>query len=225
LQDELGILAFRVYRYPQLQRDTDTRNQDLSSRPQQVQIRFAKFGVATSWINPELLTIPRETMKKWLDTTPALATYRFGLEDLYRQQSHVLDADKETLLAYGNQFQGTPTGIYSELSTSDIKFPEITLSDGKKIKITPGNYSKILSENRNQEDRKKAFVAFYSTYKNNINTYAAIYNAVCQAQWATARARNYKSTLEMSLNSNNIPTEVYETLVDTVKNNTKPLQR
>ncbi|MCP4147026.1 MAG: oligoendopeptidase F, partial [bacterium] len=115
--------------------------------------------------------------------------------------------------------------IYSELSTSDIKFPEITLSDGKKIKITTGNYSKILSENRNQEDRKKAFVAFYSTYKNNINTYAAIYNAVCQAQWATARARNYKSTLEMSLNSNNIPTEVYETLVDTVKNNTKPLQR
>ncbi|MCP4155477.1 MAG: oligoendopeptidase F family protein, partial [bacterium] len=109
LQDELGILAFRVYRYPQLQRDTDTRNQDLSSRLQQVQIRFAKFGVATSWINPELLTIPWETMKKWLDTTPALAIYRFGLEDLYRQQSHVLDADKETLLAYGNQLQGTPT--------------------------------------------------------------------------------------------------------------------
>ena len=52
LQDEMNILSYKVYRYPQLMKDTDTRNQDVSSKFQQVQILFSKFGTATSWINP-----------------------------------------------------------------------------------------------------------------------------------------------------------------------------
>ncbi len=225
LQDEMGVLSFKVYRYPQLMRDTDTRNQEISSKLQKVQILFAKFGVATSWINPETLQIPWETMKKWLDETKELAPYRYGLENLYRQQEHVLDADKENLLAIYNQFRGAPRSIYSELTTSDINFPAIKLSDGKDVKVTAGNYGKILSKNRNQEDRKKAFEAHYNVFKANINTYAAIYNSVCQRDWAVARSRKYTSTLESYLEGNNIPLAVYENLVITVKANTGPLQR
>ena len=67
LEDEIGILSYKVYRYPQLTLDTDTRNQDASAKLQQVQIVFSKFGTATSWVNPEILEIPWETMEKWLD--------------------------------------------------------------------------------------------------------------------------------------------------------------
>jgi len=52
LQDEMNILSYKVYRYPQLMRDTDTRDQEVSSKLQQVQILFSKFGTATSWIIP-----------------------------------------------------------------------------------------------------------------------------------------------------------------------------
>jgi len=225
LQDDMGILAYRVFRYPQLMRDTDTRNQEVSGRLQQVRILLSKFGVATSWINPELLQIPWETMKKWLDSTAEFAPHRFNLGNLYRQQAHVLDEEKENLLALYNQFRGTPRSIYSELSTSDIKFPTIKLSDGKDVQMTMGNYGKILATNRSQEDRKKAFEAHYNVYKDNMNTYAAIYQGVCQRDWAVARSRKYKSTLEAALDNNKIPTTVYENLVKTVKANTKPLQR
>ncbi|MCP5054398.1 MAG: oligoendopeptidase F family protein, partial [bacterium] len=138
LNEELRILSSRVYSYPKLTRDTDTRNQEVSGRLKQIRILYSKFGVATSWINPELLKIPWETMKKWLDSTPGLAPYRFDLEDLYRQQAHVLDEEKENLLALYNQFRQAPRSVYSELSTSDINFPEITLSDGIKFKVTSG---------------------------------------------------------------------------------------
>ncbi|OGU56168.1 MAG: oligoendopeptidase F, partial [Ignavibacteria bacterium RBG_13_36_8] len=180
---------------------------------------------ATSWINPEMLQIPWDTMKKWLDKTPALAPYRFDIEDLYRQQAHVLDEEKEKLISYYTRFNGTPNLIYTDLSTADIDFPTITLSTGDEITATSGNYSRVLATNRNQEDRKKIFEAHYNTFKKNENTYASIYNAVCQRDWANAQTRNYNSTLEANLDNNNIPIAVYENLVNTVRANTAPLQK
>ena len=225
LQDELNILSYRVYRLPQLTRDTDTRNQDVSAKLQKVQILFAKFNTATSWFNPELLQIAWETMEKWLAETSDFSPYRFGIEDLYRQQAHVLDEEKEKLLSYFSQFNNSPRTIYSELSTSDIKFPEVVLSTGDTLTMTYGNYSRILATYRNQADRRDAFENHYQVFKDNENTYASIYNAVCQRNWANAQARNYISTLEAALDDDNIPISVYENLVNTVRANIEPLQR
>lgn len=224
LNDELGILSYKVYRYPQLSRDTDTRDQAMNAKMQQVQILFASFGTATSWINPEMLQIPWDTMKEWL-IDPAFKPYKFGIEDLYRQQAHVLDESKEKLLSYYTRFRQTPTDIYTSLSTTDVDFPKVTLADGSEVQATNGNYSRVLATNYNQEDRKKIFDAHYGTYKENENTYASIYNSVCQSDWAAAQARNYKSCLEANLDGNNIPIGVYENLVNTVKANTEPLQK
>ena len=225
LEDEIGILSYKVYLYPQLTLDTDTRNQDAASKLQQVQIVFAKFGTATSWVNPEILEIPWETMEKWLDDNTELNPYRFGIEDLYRQQKHVLDEEKETLLSYFSQFKGTPRDIYTSISTTDVDFPEVELNNGEKVKATNGNYSKILATNQNQEDRKAIFEAHYGTYTSFKNTYASIYDAVCKNDWASARARNYSSSVESYLESDNIPIEVYTNLVNTVKANTAPLKK
>ncbi|MCB2229103.1 oligoendopeptidase F [bacterium] len=225
LGDELGILLYRVYRYPQLMRDTDTRNNEISAKLQEVQILLAKFNSATSWFNPELLSISWDTMKGWLNKTPELAPYAFGIEDLYRSQEHVLPPEQEKLLSYFSRFSSTPGNIHDELSTSDIEFPEVTLSSGETVTMTPGNYYNILSTNRNQEDRRKAFEAHYGVYNANINTYASIYNGIVQRDWAMAQARNYESTLDAALFGDNVPAEVFENLMSTVKAGTAPVRR
>ena len=61
-------------------------------------------------------------MKKWLDENPEFKPYRFGIEDLYRQQKHVLTADKEELLSYFSRVNNSPSEIYSNLTTADIIF-------------------------------------------------------------------------------------------------------
>jgi len=225
LGDELGMLAYKVYQYPGLTRATDTRNNEISARLQRVRILFAKFNVATAWFDPELLTIPWDTMETWLNQTDELSPYRYGIENLYRQQEHVLDEEKEQLLSYFSQFIGTPASIYSELSTSDIEFQDITLSNGETVTLTPGTYYNILATNRNQEDRRKSFESHYGTYQANINTYAAIYNSVLQRDWALAQARNYSSTLEAALDDDNVPIAVFENLLATVKAGTEPVRR
>jgi oligoendopeptidase F len=225
LSDEVGVLGTRVYRYPDLMRAVDSRDNEVSAKLQEVELLYAKFGTATAWFNPELLAIPWATMEKWLKETPALTPYRFGIADLYRKQKHVLDEQGERLLSYFGPFTQTPSSIYGELAISDIKFKAVKLSDGKDVTLTEGEYFYILGTNRNQSDRKLAFENHYATYNENINTYAAIYNGILQRDWASAQARSYQSTLEASLDDYNVPTAVVENLISVVRAGCEPMQR
>jgi len=223
--DEMGKLQNDLYAYTSLQRDTDSRNQDVSGKYQRVMALFAKQGTASSWFAPELLTVPQATMEKWIASTPALSTYRFPIMESYRQQKHVLDEKGERILSYAAQLSGTPTSTYQELSISDIKFTKVTLADGKEVTLSPGNYASILDSNYNQADRAKAFEGHLKTYAANANTYASIYNGILQRDWFNAQARNFPTTLEAALDGNAVPTSVVTNLVATVRKGTAPLQR
>ncbi len=223
--DDIGKLQYKVYGYTALQRDIDTRKQDVSGKFQRVMALFAKLGTATSWFTPELLTVAQPTMEQWIAATPALQPYRFTILDNYRQQKHVLDEQGERLLSYAARFSATPKATFQELSTSDIRFPMVTLSDGKEIKLSPGTYQSVLATNYKQADRAKAFEVYLKTYAATTNTYAAIYNGVLQNDWFAAQARNFSSTLDAALDGNAIPASVVTNLVDTVRQGTAPLQR
>ncbi|EIQ00663.1 oligoendopeptidase F [Opitutaceae bacterium TAV1] len=225
LFDEIGILQYRLFRYPQLQRDVDTRDQAVSGRLQQVQAVFARFGTATSWFTPELLTVPETTIRQWIDDTPALGIYRFPILDTYRQQKHVLDEKGEKLLSFSTRFSQTPRSVYTELSTADIRFPKVTFSDGVETTLSPAVYQATLATNRNQADRRLAFENYLQTYAANRHTYAAIYRGTLERGWFYAQARDYPDTLAAALDGNAIPTGVYTTLVETVRAGTAPLQR
>jgi len=225
LGDELDMLAYRVYRYPGLTRQLDNRDNEVAGKLQQVQILFAKFGVATAWFTPELLTIPWETMETWLNDSRDLSPYRYSIENTYRQQEHVLDEEKETLLSYFSPFNGNAAAAFNELSTADIQYGKTVLSEGDSVTVTPGVYYNVLSTNRDQADRARAFETFYGVYHANRNTYAAIYNGILQRDWAQAQARNYATTLEASLDDDNVPVEVVENLIAAVNAGVGPLQR
>src|SRR6188768_34737 len=74
--DVMGEMSYRVWYYASLQYDEDQRNNDVNARRQQVQILFARQQQASSWFNPELLAIPIDAVRTWLDANPELATYR-----------------------------------------------------------------------------------------------------------------------------------------------------
>ena len=214
-----------MWYYPSLRYDEDQRDNDVGARHQQVQILMARWQQATSWFNPELLAIPLETVRGWMDGSRDLALYRFAIENLYRQQAHVLDEPGERLMSLANRVEGAPSDAYSALSTADARFPEIELSDGRKVTVSYGEYRSILEVSRVQEDRGAAFRAYLGTFESARNTYAALYNGVCQRDWFQARARGHQSTLAAALDVHNIPTSVVETLVAVARENTAGLRR
>ena len=154
-----------------------------------------------------------------------LAVYRFAIEDLYRQQEHVLDDKGEHLLSLSSRFSSSPNDAYAALSTADIKYPVVRLSTGIEATLTYGQYRAILATNRNQADRATAFHEFHKIYEASANTYASLYNAVLQRDLFFSQARGYKTTLEAALHGNNIPTAVVENLIEATKAGTDPLRR
>ena len=91
--------------------------------------------------------------------------------------------------------------------------------------VSYGQYRAILATRREQADRAAAFLALHDVYQANLNTYASLYNGVCQRDWFQARARGYESTLEAALHGDNIPTSVVENLIETTRAGVEPLRR
>ncbi len=225
LDEKLSRIIEKAYLYPYMLKDLDSTDQLVSQKLQEVEFLFAQISTITSWIHPKILEIPQETMEKWIDENDEIKDHKFNLMELYRLRKHVLDKDKEKLLSHYSQYMDVVNDIYDELSTSDIVWNEIELSTGEKVQVTNGMYSKILDGNKNQEDRRKAFEALYSSYNVNKNTYSAIYKGILQRSAAGMRAKNFNSTVEKALEPNNIPVKVYENLIASAKENSQPLKR
>ena len=223
--DELGQLAYRVWYYAALHYDEDQRDNSVNARRQKVQLLIARWRQATSWFNPELLRIPLETIRAWMNASVALAAYRFAIEDLFRQQAHVLDTAGEQLLSLSGRLSSVPSDAYSALSTADARFPTITLSTGESVQVSYGQYRRLLATCREQADRRAAYEALYDTYGASLNTYATLYNGVMQREWFDARARGYPTTLDAALFGNDIPTSVVENLIRETKAGVAPFRR
>jgi len=224
LSDDIGQLTYKVWYFASLKHDEDQRDNQINARRQQVQILFAKANQACAWFNPELLQIPLPTVQQWLNANSELAVYRFAIEDLYRQQEHVLDEKGEHLLSLASRFASTPNDAYSALSTADVKHPVVKLSTGE-VTLTYGQYRAILATNRQQSDRRAAFEEFHRLFESSVNTYASLYHSVLQRDLFLSEARGYRTTLDAALHGNNIPTAVVENLIDTTKAGAEPLRR
>lgn len=223
--DAIGQLSYRVWYFPSLTHDQDQRDNASAARRQRVQLLFAKLEHATSWFNPELLTVSLETIHGWMDATPALAVYRFAVDDLFRKQGHVLDEAGERLLSLSSRLTSAPKDVYEALTTADAKFPAVTLSTGASVECTYGNYRRVLATSRVAADRRAVFNAHFDVFGGNRNTIASIYNGVLHRDWFQARARGYGSTLDAALFGNAIPPEVVTTLIAEARAGVAPFQR
>ncbi|MGE0703853.1 MAG: oligoendopeptidase F [Vicinamibacterales bacterium] len=225
LRDDIGQIGYKVWYFASLRYDEDQRDNQINAKRQQVQILFAKAAQASAWFDPELLTIPLERVRAWMDKDDALAVYRFAIEDLYRQQEHVLDDKGERLLSLSSRYASAANDSYAALSTADLKHPTVTLPSGAEVTLSYGQYRALLATNRSQEDRAAAFKAFHSVYEASVNTYASLYNGVLQRDWFYAQARAYPTALDAALHGNNIPPAVVTNLIAETRAGTEPLRR
>ena len=214
----------RVYVYASLMSDEDLRITQNQEYDQLAQIAYAKFGESVSWLQPEILGIGEKKIKRYLKRNPKLEPFRFDLENILRNAPHTLDAEGESLLAlFANPFQ-SPNSIYTLLANSDIPWPELKLSDGDEYRIDSAGYSRWRgSENRN--DRKKVFDAYWGKWLDYRNSVGSVLNSHLQNQVALAKARNYDSVLQRELYQDNLPEEVYRTLVSEVNASLPTLHR
>jgi oligoendopeptidase F len=100
----------------------------------------------------------------------------------------------------------------------------VTLSDGKEIRLSQAGYS-AGRQAPSREDRKMVFDTFWSVWQDYEATLGAIMNSQIQGLAFKTETRDYQSSLGRALFDDNMPPEVYETLVTEVNQSLPTLHR
>jgi len=185
---------------------------------------FARFGEVTAWIQPEIIEVGREVIEAYIREDERLAPFAFQLDDSLRNAPHTLSAETEQTLSYFAQTFGSPGQTYRLLANSDIPWPTITLSDGEEVLLDSQGYGRARGS-ANRDDRKLTFDTFWGKWAEYRNSIGMVMNSHLQTQVALAKARNYDSVLVRELYQDNLPPEVYRTLVEEVNKALPTLHR
>ncbi|HYK91066.1 MAG TPA: oligoendopeptidase F [Acidobacteriota bacterium] len=205
----------RLSTYASLNLDQDTRVQSYLAMQQEMSQISSSFGAATAFIEPEILKMDTAKVQSFLQGEPKLAVYRHYLDDILRRKAHTGTEGEEKIIAEAGLMADSPSSIHDVFSDADFPFPELKLSDGKIAKLDSAGFS-LHRASAIREDRERVFRAFMGRLNDYRRTFGAQLNAQVRQDLFYVKARKYNSCLESALDSNNIPTSVYSSLVDNV---------
>jgi len=210
--------ASKVMLYGMLSMATDTTDQEAQARAGQGQGVYVRLNAATSFLNPELMSIGFDSLRDWIKEDPRLADLGHFIDELEREKAHVRSDEVEQVLAFSGEPMSDFFKAYNTITNADLEFEDAQTEDGSTLEVGQSSIGSLLTH----KDRKVRQTGF----ENYADGYLAFKNALSSIQLGAihrdifnARVRNYPSSLEASLESNNIPTEVFDALIETFKKN------
>lgn len=221
--DTLGIKLEHVAYYARLSFDVDMGNPALKANYEKLDYLYARLSEQLAFYEPELLQLKPEKFEAYKKELPELALYDFMFEKLFQQKDHVLSPAEEEIISRMSSLAGSFRKIFDDLTVNDLEFPEIIDENGEKIVANEVNYRRMLSS-YNRKDRENFFKGLLGTYGSHINSLTSTLLGNIKNEVFMARTRKYSSSREMALKANFIPIEVYDTLINTVRQNVEPLQ-
>ncbi|EGL83587.1 oligoendopeptidase F [Caldalkalibacillus thermarum TA2.A1] len=224
LRDEIGKKLGKVYIYAHLKKDEDTTNSKYVAFENRAASLHVEVASAVSYFSPEILRADESTVRSYLRENEALQVYEHYLDQLLRQKEHTLSTKEEAILAQVGELASAPNDIFTMINNADMKFPTITDENGEEKELTHGRYIQFL-ESKDRRVRQDAFKAMYDTFKKQRNTLAATLNANVKKDVFYARVRKYRSSLEASLDRDNVPVRVYENLIAAIQEALPVFQR
>ncbi len=224
LSNEMMALNDMIFVYARMKRDEDNGNSIYQALADRASTLSTEVYAAISFIVPEITSIPDDKLDSFLGSYKELRVYRQFFNEIIRQKEHILSEKEEELLALSSDIAGTARDIFTMFNNADLKFPFIKDDSGEDIELTKGRYTKFL-ESTDRRVRKDAFTALYDTYAQYKNTLASSLTGNMKANKFYSTAQKYNSSLEASLDGDNISPDVYDNLIETINKNLPLLHR
>ncbi len=206
----------KVWVYSHLRSDENVGDSHYRNMMERARSTWVRLSAASSYIAPEILAIPDDTMATWMQAE-ALLPYRVWLEDLLRGKPHTLSPGEERLMSLAGEPLSAFASIFSVLKNVDLaaRLPQVPDEQGERRPLTHGSFIKML-ESRDRGVRKGAFDGYYAEYRGNRGTIAATLDGAVKSHVFQARARRHGSALEEALFGDNVQPAVYNALISAV---------
>ena len=230
LADTLDLQSYfdkeltRLFVYASMCSDQDTRVSLYQGMEQEMIQLGSVLGAESAFIEPEILKMDDTTIQRFLAEEPRLHIYRQYLDDITRRRAHTLSKEEEKLLASASIMASGPSSIFGVFADADFPYPSVTLSDGKSVKLDKAALA-LHRASPVREDRQKVMEGFFTALGKYRATFGSLMNSNVQTSVFYARARNYETSLQASLDQPNIPVSVYFKLIEGVGRNLATFHR
>jgi oligoendopeptidase F len=215
LSDTVSLEAYKVDMYASLLASTEGTNTGYSSMNAEAGSALAQLGGQTAFIKPELIALEVATLEGLMKSEPKLELYRHYFEEIRSQKAHVRSPEVEMLLAQVRDPLGSVNSISGAINDADMKFENIE-RDGVSVEVSHSSVGEFLCDT-NPDVRRAAWENYADGHLGFQNSLAATLQASVKSYVFQSRARNYASSLTMSLERNHVPKQVFENLLSTFK--------
>jgi len=198
-----------------MKKDEDNRVDKYQAMNDKASSLIAKTASYLSFFTPELLELPEEKIRGFIEAEEGLKLYEHAINDLLREKAHILSKAEENLMAQMSEVTSSTNDIFSMINDADIRFGKIIDEDGDEVEVTHGRYIGFM-ESHDRRVRKEAFEHMYQAYIQLRNTLATTYNYNTKTDVITSRIRKYETARHAALSGDNVPVSVYDNLIDTV---------
>ena len=213
-----------LYVYSRMKLDEDNSNSIYQELNGKVSTLMGQVGADMAFFTPELMELTNDQIQLFYEEEAGLAPYKFFLDDAFKLKPYTLSKAEEALLAQLSPVTDCAHKTYTMLNNADIKFGTIKDENGVSHQLTHGNMINFM-ESHCREIREEAFTKIYETYKSQINTIGTLYANSVTKGVTMSKIRGFDGVMERALFGNDIPTSVYNNLIDVVRKHLPALHK
>jgi len=213
IKEKLDIKLNSLSAYAKLKKDLNKNSYEYLNMTEEIKKSYSRYMKITSQLELEILKLSDKDCNKYLSDKKINNKYGMYIKDIRRNKKHYLDDKSENILSNMSSINGLPSNIYDLFRNMD-----------KKNNITPAEYENAIQD-YNREKRVEAYKNEFLPYNDNVNTLAGLLGGQVNKNVFYSSVRNYDSSLQMYLDSDNVDEKVYKELIKTVSKNTDSLHK
>ena len=213
IKEKLDIKLNSLSAYAKLKKDLNKNSYEYLSMMESIKKSYCNYMNITSQLELEILKLSNKDCNEYLSDKKINSKYGMYIKEIRRNKKHYLDDKSENILSNMSSINGLPSNVYDLFRNMD-----------KKNDVDPAQYESIMQD-YNREKRVEAYKNEFLPYNDNINTLAGLLTGQVNKNIFYSSVRNYDSSLQMYLDSDNIDEKVYKGLIKTVSNNIDSLHK
>lgn len=210
-------LLAQLHVYIHLKHDENVTDEINKAALGELESYIFDFEAKTSWFEPELLALSEAMQEAYLNH-PIMVPYRFYLQRLFRLKNHTRSHAVEELIVLARKAMQTSSRTYIAFNDADLKFSNIKDSNSKEHIFTHALYE-FYQEAPDRTLRENSFKEYHRRFIEFENTVAEFLQGAVHKNIFMAKVHHFSSPLEAALFPNAIDVKIYQTLIETVRNN------
>lgn len=214
----------KVGSYAHLLLSSDGVNPENQAKSARIASLQADVGAKLAFIESEILDLPEDLIKEYLEH-PDAQDFKKAVLDILEVKPYRLSPETETVLAALSEVHSAPYMIYQRSKAADMQFDSIEDEEGDQLAMSFALYEDKYESSPNTKLRREAAKTFAKTLSRYQNTFAATYSTEVQKQVVLSRLRNYPSVTAMLLKPQQVTEQMYHNQLDIIQEELAPHMR